>query len=234
MSFENDSDADLLGYMAEQATAAAFAMEAFGEFYARHREFLFGVIYRAYSTHLGGEEGAADLVQRTFEKAYRWAGKHAGDPKALAGLQGETREKTRRRVRAWLVTVAENLFKDALRAKKRSGVVELTDDLLATLPAAELEQDVDLAGLPLGAREALAEQLADLKSEDRELITMCLPWYDPKTNTFAFAPGEAEKLAASLGIEVDALRQRRYRAMKRLKQAVVARLEEQKSNGGAS
>lgn len=232
MSFDKDPDADLLGYMAEQTRDAAFAMEAFGEFYARHCAYLFGVVNRAYGRKLGGEGGAADLVQRTFERAYRWAGKHAGDSKALARLKGPTPEDARLRTRAWLGKIAENLFKDALRATKRSPVVELTDELLATVPSAEPDEDVDLSGLPPGARAVLAEELAALKPDDLEIITMSLPWYDPKSRQFALAPGEAEKLATSLGIEVDALRQRRYRAMKRLKDAVLARLEEQKSKGG--
>lgn len=232
MTFDKDTDADLLGYMAEQASDPAFAMEAFGEFYARNREFLFGVVNRAYGRLLGGEQGSADLVMRVFEKAYRWAGKHAGGAKALAGLKGPTPEDSKLRVRAWLGKIAENFFKDSLRKRKRSPVVELTDDLLATVPRAEPDPDVDFSGLPLGARAALAEELAALKPEDRQIITMSLPWYDPATDMFAFAPGEAEELAVSLGLEVDALRQRRYRAMNRLKQAVLARLEQQESKGG--
>jgi DNA-directed RNA polymerase specialized sigma24 family protein len=181
---------------------------------------------------LGGEEGAADLVQRTFERAYQWAGKHAGDSKALAKLKGPTPDDARLRIRAWLGKIAENLFKDALRAAKRSPIVELTDELFATVPSAEPDEDIDLSDLPPGARVVLAEELAALKPQDLEIITMSLPWYDPKSRQFALAPGEAEKLAASLGIEVDALRQRRHRAMKGLTDAVLARLEEQKSKGG--
>ena len=232
MNFDNDTDADLLGYMAEQADEAGFAKEAFGEFYARHRAYLFGVTYRIFGAKLGGEEGAADLVQQAFHNAYRWVGRHAGDTEAFAGFRAENREKTKRRVRSWLGTIAENLFKDILRSKQRNGVVELTDELLAVLPTGTLEEAVDLACFPPGAREALAQELVALKPEDRDIISMCLPWYDTKTSRFAFSPGEAENLAASLGIEVDTLRQRRHRAMKRLKQAVLARLEKPKSKGG--
>jgi DNA-directed RNA polymerase specialized sigma24 family protein len=220
MDFVKDTDADLLCYMTMQADDPATARAAWGEFFIRNRVYLFNIVRRQYGRRLGGDEGAEDLVAEVFHKVFRWAGRHGGKVGALdrfwvdGGAESEKFALVQRRVRLWLGRMAVNRFKDALRAED---------------PATELELIVDGDGIrpftstALTAPETLAKleaAIATLNPKDEEVLRVSLNWYDPEAGAFFFRPGEAEALARSLGLEVDALRQRRHRALKRLKEAI--------------
>ena len=215
MDFTTDTDADLLGYMAMQADEPEYARAAWGEFYRRHREYLFGLTSRCYGSQLGGDEGAADLVQEAFRKVYDWAGRHGEERGSLDGFRGSSPEDVRAKVRLWLGRVAENRFKDLLRRRARQQEVELLADVAEKPSAQEMQPGSEVLG-------RVGEAFATLRPQDQEALRVSLPWYDARTQTFAFPPGEAEAVAATLGITVDALRQRRHRALQRLKDAMVS------------
>jgi hypothetical protein len=80
--------------------------------------------------------------------------------------------------------------------------------------------------------ELLEAALATLSEQDQAALRGSLPWYDDETQQFTFGPGEAEALAAELGTNVDALRQRRHRALKRLKKAMIDQLVAAQRKGG--
>ena len=61
------------------------------------------------------------------------------------------------------------------------------------------------------------EICAQLNDQELEALRASLPWYDPENRRFSFPRGEAEKVASSLAVTPDTLRQRRCRSMKRLK-----------------
>lgn len=213
MDFSTDTDADLLGYMGMGEPEHARA--AWGEFYTRNVEYLYALTCRCYGEQLGGEQGAEDLVADTFQKVFHWAGKHATEAGALDGFQGGSPEHVRRRVRGWLGKIAENHFKELLRGTEREpGELEAPENHSSPEPLQEATPE---------AKERLARleaSLQGLSSEDQEALRVCQPWYDDDTGTYTFGPGEAEELASSLGITVDTLRQRRYRARKRLEKAM--------------
>jgi hypothetical protein len=78
-------------------------------------------------------------------------------------------------------------------------------------------QESDDAEPPLPRiRTLLDSALEKLTLEELEALRVSLPWYDPSTGEFAFPRGEAARVASSLGIAPDALRQRRFRSLKRL------------------
>lgn len=212
MDFTTDNDADLLAYMAEDE--ADVSMAAWGEFFTRHREYLFGIVRKRYGQAVGGEQGAEDIVIETFQAAHAWAVRHATSGDVLDGFRAPTAEESRRRVRGWLGTIAENIFKDIHERNEResSELVRLADDA----------RDTHAAPPPDPERlRSVRIALDTLRPEDRDVLFLSLPWYDFETETFNLGRGEAQQLANELGITVDAFRQRRHRALERLKKAMV-------------
>src|SRR6267142_6501767 len=84
LDLSDQSDEDLLAYMAMRSDDSRGADAAFKSFYERHVKHVFGVCRRAPLSVLYGS-GVEDLVQQVFLRAYQGAGAYRGidsaDPK---------------------------------------------------------------------------------------------------------------------------------------------------------
>lgn len=219
----DESDADLLVYMAMADDDPACARVAWEAFYRRHVEYLYRVCLRAYSGILGGEAGAADLVAEAFRAAFENA--HKFDP---AGITDANR--LRLRARAWLGWIARRIVQDILRGRSR-------------LPTQSLELDHwqqvaehERPGAGASAKEDAVRQAVESLSEREQLvIRTTLQWYRPEKQHQRLPNDIAADLARTLGTTPENLRQIRSRAMKKIADFLHVHFAEaqkkEKSNG---
>jgi RNA polymerase sigma factor (sigma-70 family) len=220
-----DSDAELLGRMVLQEADPVSARAAWEELYVRHREYLHAVVARAYGSFLGND-GTADLVVDAFRRAYEWAGRQSGAADARAKFYCDSDDGSRRRVRAWLGAIAERLFKDRFREQAVAATRhdEYVEDWRRQGAAEEHGDDA--------LRQRARQALEALESKDAEVLRLSLPWYDPGARAFAIPSGEAAQLAAAVGLSVEAFRQRRHRALRKLATAMTQQVPV-KTDGGS-
>jgi len=121
--------------------------DAFAALFADQAARLYG-----YLSRLSGDaELAEDIVQECFVKLYR-RGAMPEDPKA------------------WLVTVAHNLWRDDRRRETRRGRLLLTHG--AELPSGALPAATDAATLAAERVEAVRRALGRLTLRDRQLLLL--------------------------------------------------------------
>lgn len=212
MNLTESSEADLLGVMALQEIRGEEARGAWGELFARHRRYLFVVVSRSYGSFLG-EDGTVDLVCDTFQRAFEWAGRQKDADQVRTQFEASTPDSTRRRVLAWLCTIAERLFKGRYREDKTEA-----DDYAEFLEHWKSAQDQPTEGIVLPSQPHLEAALASLSQAEAEALRVSLPWYDLESRSFAVPRGEAARISALLGTTPDALRQRRHRAIAKIQQ----------------
>lgn len=200
------SDDDLLSRISNKADESS-CRAAWGAFYERHAEYLFGVCMRAYRGRLG-EDAVADLVEDTLLRVYERAA-------ALYRPADEGDADYRRcRVRAWLAQIAERLAQDIFRGRKR-------------LPATQLEQE-EWQDVPEGAEcvhSAAAEELCRVMDEvlderERDVLRITYHWHDPDRDHQKLPDEAVEELARRWNLKPDNIRQIRRRALRKLKAAL--------------
>ncbi|MDY7011939.1 MAG: sigma-70 family RNA polymerase sigma factor [Planctomycetota bacterium] len=219
----NESDADLLVYMAMADDDPACARAAWEVFYRRHAEYLYRVCLRAYGGILGGEAGVADVVAEAFRAAYENA--HMFEPAGIADA-----DRLRLRARAWLGWIARRIVQDILRGRGRLPTRELEPDRWQQVPA------IERAGGGPSAKEGLVRQAVESLSEREQLvIRTTFQWYRPEKQHQRLPNDIAADLAETLGTTPENLRQIRSRAMKKITDFIQARTAEaemkEKSNG---
>ena len=138
ITFDNDNDADLLGYMAMEKEDPDGARAAYEVFYRRHYRWLFETIRRRHAWRLlGGAGGVADVAQATFLHAFSGAG--GFDAGRLTD-----HDPIRRLARGWLARIAANIIKDELRRSPsvpRTATTYIEDLDPSVLAPAATEED---------------------------------------------------------------------------------------------
>lgn len=205
-----ESDADLLAYMAMRAEDPATAREAWAEFYRRHAGYLQAICERAYGAGLGGDLGAGDLVAETFRRAFDRAHQFA-----VRGAPSE--DVLRRQVRAWLGRIAQRLFQDAMRSRRRLEQVHVEAEDWERIPFPAPGPAPDPGKLAL-VRRAL-QQLSD---REQCVLRVTFQWYQPGQPHQRLPDDVIEDLAEALQTTPENLRQIRRRALERIR-AFVAR-----------
>ena len=119
LAFSTFAETDLFEWMAEAEKCPDEARAAFGEFYQRHAEYLFGVCSKKYPNL------AEDIVSEAFLRAYQKAAKF--DVKRLSG----DAQTDRRKVRAWLGRVAQRVASNIFAAREEDPV---TNSCTTSLP----------------------------------------------------------------------------------------------------
>ena len=211
MSPLDATDAELLALMVPSSGDEELARRAWEEMYLRQRKYLYVVVWRAYGTYLESD-GTSDLVVDALRKAYEWARRQDDARYVIERFESDSPEVTRRKVRAWLGVISERLFKDRYRSTTKSEE-----------RAREYEMDVRRAELPSGDNDEEARvrsALASLGETDQSVLRLSLPWYDVATSAFQVPRGVASKLAVEAGITPSAFRQRRHRALAKLRRAL--------------
>ena len=207
--FAHESEADLMVYMSMGDDDATAARDAWAEFYGRHVDYLYAVCVRAYGDILNGDTGVEDLVAETFRRAFRGAHLLRVDDS-----DGPVRQ--RRRSRAWLGRIAQRLFQDTLRRRRRLETVHL--DMAAWQQVPEPRAAVPGTNGELLGR--VREALDQLSAKEQTVIRVTFHWYQPGKPHQRLPNDVAADLAGSLQTTPENLRQIRRRALQKIRRIV--------------
>ncbi|MCP4754257.1 MAG: sigma-70 family RNA polymerase sigma factor [Proteobacteria bacterium] len=205
VSFADETDVDLLGYMSMRDEDPETAREAWAEFYIRHVDYLYGVCHHAYAYILGGGAGVGDIVAETFHRAFRKAG--------LFDTNGiEDPVRIRRRTRAWLGRIAQRLVLDTLRNARRLPTYQIKAEAWENIPEQPRlpPRDDDLIRRVRDALEQLSEK-------EQIVIRVTFEWYQPGRNHQRLPNDVVADLAATLETTPENLRQIRRRALNKIR-----------------
>jgi DNA-directed RNA polymerase specialized sigma24 family protein len=205
------TDADLLAVMADGTYFSPSAKAALGELFSRHAGYLYAVVRRSYGAVLD-EDDIVDVVTDSFLRAAGWAYRLHRPSEVKARFSADTPDGVRRRMLGWFGRIAERLVMSKLsrRAVSASNLAQY----LAQYSEAE---ETPVASGSVNLR-ILRAALSALSSEERDALTVSLPWYDVATSQFQLPRGEAASIARHLGVSPDLFRQRRHRALKHLRE----------------
>lgn len=198
--------------MSMQRFDPSSARDAWEELYRRHSRYVAAVVVRAFRERARDDDALSDIVSDAFRTMFDWAGRHASGEDLACRFDAPDPEGIRRRVVGFLAVVARRLAVRRFAAQARRPGEFLTSDIEGT--AAAPDEEAEPASST--GHSKLDQVLELLSSDEAEALRVSLPWYQVETGEFAFPRGESARVAASLGITPDALRQRRCRSLKRL------------------
>ncbi|MEZ4439767.1 MAG: sigma-70 family RNA polymerase sigma factor [Polyangiaceae bacterium] len=206
----DQTDAALFSHIAGDDASAARAAER--EIYARHVRYLFGIINkrRDQLVKLAGLS-VEDLVQDTFLRAFDRAATYRG-------LEDTDEDRSRRRTRAWLGRIAQNLIMDGFRRFREVAASDFLDQVTVAGPDSPPSSRPDLAPI-----QAAMETLTD---REQDILRVTAMFH--KAGKPGRLPNDVSaELSKRWGISNDNLRAIRSRALKKLSRA----LEDQKETG---
>lgn len=129
---------------------AASDTAALAELYDRHNRLLFGLILRIVRDRAEAEEILQEVFVRVWMRAETYD-VHLGGPLP------------------WIVRVARNLAIDRLRARQSRAAIDTPGSVVRAEPASDI-QSPEAAVLAAERQDALADALAGLPAEQRQLI----------------------------------------------------------------
>ncbi len=200
---ELQSDGELFG----EVTAAdrEVARRAERVLYERHVRYLFGVVSRQRKRLLLlAGLSAEDLVQDTFQRAFERAASFKAEP----GLDAE---RARRRTRAWLGRIAQNLLTDSLRQSREIPASPYLEQLSAAATDGPPSSSPHLAPI----RRALSQ----LSDREQDVLRVTALYYKSEGSERLPNAVSAE-LGRRWGISNDNVRAIRSRALKKLRRAM--------------
>lgn len=212
-AFETDSDADLLGYMAMSSEDPSSAKAAGGEFYKRHAGWLHTAVRRTGLSGVSGgnrDEASKDLVQDTFVMAYRRAGTFVADRSAQ-----DDPLRARAQVRAWLSSIAKNVF---LSANRRNVQVDLA--VVSLTPFEENRQQSGEGSEDSAKVRAMRDALEQLDTRERDILLTTLEYERPGAENQRLPNEVMRQLAERVRTTPENIRTIRKRAKAKLKDAV--------------
>jgi len=203
---ENSSDAELfatiVGGSAEAVRAAQRAL------YRRHLRYLYGVVHRRRDklVRLAGLS-VDDVVQDTFQRAFDRAGSFRPEPDL-------DDDRQRRRTRAWLGRIAQNLLVDAFRRNREISATPYLERVSVEAPDDEAPRsEPQLA--------ALRAAMATLSDREQDVLRVTALYHKAEGHNRLPNDVSAE-LAARWNTTNENLRAIRSRAMKKLRKAMEA------------
>ncbi len=203
-AFDGETDADLLTMIGWRQEDETVAREAWAVLYNRHFKFLAAACLDAYRKQIG-DAGVEDLVSDTFLQVYLHGAEtfrtDESDPEIIRKL-----------VRAWLCTVAHNLFLMARRGcQKRKDAAFADIELIAMDPRPELstERAADC--------HRVREVIDSLTERERDVLFARFWNYDPDGGKQSFSSEILADLVERWGTTEDNIRQILCRALKKVK-----------------
>jgi len=210
------TEAELLSLMSMQQVAPEEARDAWAELYRRHSRYVAAVASRALRERGRDDDAVFDLVGDAFQTVFDWTARKRSADDLAGRFDADDAETARRKALGLLAAVTRRLAARRLSNGARAPR-EVSHAALEEAAAEEKSEP------PPGAEHSKLEAvLALLSSDEAEALRVSLPWYSADTGEFTFPRGEAARIAASLGITPEALRQRRSRSIRRL-QALLRR-----------
>ena len=205
------TEAELLAVMSMQHFDPSAARAAWSEMYHRHSRYVAAVVTRAFGERVRDADALSDIVGDAFRTVFDWAGRHGSGENLAERFAAHDRDGVRSKVLGFHAVIARRLAARRFTAHSRRPR-EFTHSDIEQVASA----DEDTEPPPATERSKLEVVLELLSSEEAEALRVSLPWYQPETGEFSFPRGEAARVAASLGITPEALRQRRSRSLRRL------------------
>jgi RNA polymerase sigma factor (sigma-70 family) len=204
------SDAELLTRVSERALDAARARAAESEFYARHARYLYCVLVQRLRRPLAlaGRE-IEDLIQETFFRAFARAG-------TFRAAQYLDEEAERRRTRAWLGRIAQNLVADWLTDAREVSASPYLDTL------AEPEAGPSSSRSP--RLRLMREALDTLSERERDVLRVAALYFRPGEEHQRLPNEVSAELAKRWETTSENVRAIRSRATKKLKEYLEKRL----------
>ncbi len=145
------------------------AEKAFAEFYQRHSRYMYFVCKRDYANTLG-EDGAEDLVQDTFVRAYEKA--HTFSDDGITEL-----DKLTLRTHGWLRRIAANLFQDMLRREVSVPTEPLAPEHEENIVDAQ-QDDGEQEPEDSAQMKLIKQALAQLSEREQDIMRTVYQWYE--------------------------------------------------------
>jgi RNA polymerase sigma factor (sigma-70 family) len=204
-------DDELLAEVARRKLEPDAAHRAQAEFYARHVRYLYGVLQRHPDRllQLAGAS-AEDIVQETFHRAFERAHTFSIDD-AEDPLD---EERLRRRARAWLGRIAQNLLADHLRRFREVSA----SPYLERLSCEEIERPAP----PSPELELVIAGLGELSDREQDVLRVTA-LYQRSGDHQRLPNSVSAELASRWGTTSENIRAIRSRAMKKLRSFITAR-----------
>lgn len=196
-------DEELLERMRRKQEDFAAAREAWGVFFKRHVQYLYRCVSSADRVLAGRGIGTNDIVEATFTKVWESA---ADSFRIPVGLDPEAAGHC---CQAWLSTIARNLVRDKLRARKPELVDPDENEELFPQPETPAEQC-------LGMYDLVTRTLSE---RDAAIVWFKIGYYNPDTGQSQPPRDVHDAFCKEWGITPDLLRKAYDRALKLLAEA---------------
>jgi RNA polymerase sigma factor (sigma-70 family) len=180
---------------------------AFNEFYNRHATYLYSACERCLGQYGQGILEVDDIftitMQKACKKAHTFRSNGDTDPEVL-----------RRKVRAWLGTIAENVLRDRLRSRLETE--DKDPETLAEISADDSRQ-VDSEEIQL-----VRDAIQSLNEREQQVIWAFAQFYRLGAGQQRIPSDQLDELVRSLRTTKENLRQIRSRGLRKIKQYVEA------------
>ncbi|MEZ4372396.1 MAG: sigma-70 family RNA polymerase sigma factor [Polyangiaceae bacterium] len=208
-SLANASESELLGAVASGGDTKQAAQ---AEFYSRHVHYLFAVLVKQQH-RLRRVVGisAEDLVQDTFHRAFSRAHTFSSD-----GIDDP--DHLRRRTRAWLGRIAQNLLIDAVRQSNEiadSATLERLED--EPPPSSRPPPDSQRPVAELSASERMTRAFERLSEREQDVLRVSALYYRAGDEHQRLPNDVSQELAKRWQTSNENIRAIRSRALKKLK-----------------
>jgi RNA polymerase sigma factor (sigma-70 family) len=224
VSFREDSDYDLFGYMAMKDDDPVSAQAAWAEFYCRHAGYIFGALTKAHGEYLE-EESLQDLASATLIRVYERAHKFKTNPEV------SEHDIQRRHVRSWIARIAQNLYNDQLREQKGFQII-LPDDeqeweqISFEVFCSEKAEDGNWDELKKLEQQWIKEAFQNLNEREQYVLRVAAEYEKPGKDHQRLPNKISLELAKALNTTSDGVRQIRKRAKDSIKKYVQQRESE--------
>jgi RNA polymerase sigma factor (sigma-70 family) len=203
ISMAEESDADLLQYVAWKNEYPAEATAAFALFHARHAEFVYAVCAKRFARQLPTYYTVEDLVSDTFVRVLERA--ETFDPNGERDPAAQVQ-----RVRVWLLAIAFNVLNDVYRGHPTNEVSRDAEyfEQVTDVPAPEDSPRVRLAA------RAFVEALDE---REQEVLRVTLYWNKPGVTHQRLPNDVSADLAKRLGTTTENIRKIRASALRKVR-----------------
>lgn len=206
--FKEDSDEELLLYMAEREKGPVDARAAWEEFYRRHAAYVLNICRRVCDGMLDNDMTNGVMIE-TFAKVYLSAHTYK-----LSDQQEP--DKIRRRVRSWLGVIAKHATFDVLRCRRDSTPIQLEPEEWGRIGGTQK--------CPISKDTQAVRRLMEQVLDDREIAVLrtTYMYYDPDKDSQRLPNEIVDELCKCLSTTPANLRRIRKKGTKKIKDALVA------------